>query len=178
MVSYTTQELFFPSAHEFEDVTHLGLTCFIKINFFLCCWVKHVALPLISETTAPVEHKLVVYEWCSDFFVEHLCKWAYWLRAEADLFIGCISMLIDLYCLWSIGAFGCRPMVIEFCFSVRGKHQLHKKSVSGCHEVSPAVPFIPALYRVCLLQSVLSSLCCPPHSFFCLVVFAPRCVLL
>lgn len=62
------------------------------------------------------------------------------LREKAGLFIGCISMLIDLYCLLSVGLLSCCSMVIEFPLSVKGKQYLGEGSISECHKVSPTVP--------------------------------------
>lgn len=46
------------------------------------------------------------------------------VREKAGLFIGCISMLIDLYCLLSVALLSCCSMVIEFTLSVWGKQYL------------------------------------------------------
>lgn len=80
-------------------------------------------------------------------------------------------MLIDLYCLLSVGLLSCCSMLIEFPLSVR------REQYSGqgkCLWMSWSVPpqwlFICALYPAGFLLFDLCSLFCPPH-----FVFLPLC---
>lgn len=86
------------------------------------------------------------------------------VREKAGLFIGCISMLIDLYCLLSVGLLSCCSIVIEFSLSVRRKQYLGQGKYLWMSWSVPQSLFISALYPSCFLYFDLSSLCCPPHT--------------
>lgn len=62
------------------------VTCFIKINILRCCSVKHVTMALIGENAATLEHKMVVYEWCSEFFC--------WTFTWLSILAACRSRLV------------------------------------------------------------------------------------
>ncbi len=72
------------------------------------------------------------------------------MREKAGLFIGCISMLIDLYCLLSVGLLSCCSMVIEFSLSVRGKQYFGQ---GKCLWMSWSVPHSPFLFLLFSLSA-------------------------
>lgn len=132
--------------------------------------------------------------WCCEMFYYFVCfqlrfKWEsiFVLREKAGLFIACISVLIDLYCLLSVGLFSCCSMVIEFLLSVRGKQDLGWgkylwMSLSVPH--SPALSLLFILPASCILTWLSSTFCLwtfflmfPPSSglHYCLCVFS-KCI--
>lgn len=117
--------------------------------------------------------------WCCEMFYYFVCfqlrfKWEsiFVLREKAGLFIACISVLIDLYCLLSVGLFSCCSMVIEFLLSVRGETGFGVREVSlNVIKCPPQSRFISALYPACFLHFDLTFLHILPLDFF--LMFPP-----
>lgn len=92
------------------------------------------------------------------------------VREKAGLFIGCISMLIDLYCLLSVGLLSCCSIVIEFSLSVRGKQYLGQGKYLW---MSQNVPCSPSLFLLFIQPA--SCILISPQST-ALHTFLPLCI--